>query len=107
MGAAGESTTAIATLLKQPPRGSAQAGSLTQDQVGQFAARAEGEGELAEDTMSAGARGEQNDRPGMFTCGLTVSDVSATVDIAKLAFHRQNTSKFNLSSESGAGQTPQ
>jgi hypothetical protein len=36
MGAAGESTAAIATLLKCTPEGSAQAGSLTQDQVGPF-----------------------------------------------------------------------
>jgi hypothetical protein len=47
MGAAGESAAAIATLLKHKPPRSALAGSLTQDQVGPIAARAEGEGEIA------------------------------------------------------------
>jgi len=55
MGAAGESATAIATLLKHTPGGSAQAGSLTQDQVGSFAARAEGKGKIVV-TWPAGGR---------------------------------------------------
>jgi hypothetical protein len=38
--------------------------------------------------MSAGAGEEQNDRPACSLVDLTVSDVSAAVDIAKLAFHR-------------------
>jgi hypothetical protein len=46
IGAAGESVAAIATLLKRSPPFSAQAGLLTQDQVGPFAARAEGEEEI-------------------------------------------------------------
>jgi hypothetical protein len=46
MGAAGESAAAIATLLKHSPTQCAS-GLTTQDQVGPFAARAEGEAATA------------------------------------------------------------
>jgi hypothetical protein len=45
IGAAGESVAAIAMLLKRSPH-AVRAGLLTQDQVGPFAARAEGEEEI-------------------------------------------------------------
>ncbi len=48
MGAAGESATAIATLLKRKAGGGAPACSPTRDQVGPFAARAEAEVEMKE-----------------------------------------------------------
>ena len=53
MAAAGESTAAIAALLKRTPDAVRSRASLTQDQVGPFAARAEGEGEvIGPDTKS-------------------------------------------------------